>query len=76
MRLDLGEWMILSWRQGDEAALVQHANNRNIWLNFPDAFPHPYTAPVRKGPGFGRKGVLRLPGLRCAHGGSLLMASL
>lgn len=32
-----------SWRIGDEAALAQNANNRKIWLNLRDAFPHPYT---------------------------------
>ena len=24
-------------------ALVKHANNRKVWLNLRDAFPHPYT---------------------------------
>jgi len=43
MRLDIGEWQIRSWQPGDEAALVRHANNRKIWLNLRDAFPHPYT---------------------------------
>ena len=32
------------WATADEASLVQHANNRNIWLNVRDRFPHPYTA--------------------------------
>jgi ribosomal-protein-alanine N-acetyltransferase len=31
------------WRRGDEASLVQHANNRNVWRNLRDMFPHPYT---------------------------------
>lgn len=31
------------WRQGDEASLVSHANNRKVWLNLRDRFPHPYT---------------------------------
>lgn len=31
------------WRQGDEASLVRHANNRKIWDNVRDAFPNPYT---------------------------------
>jgi RimJ/RimL family protein N-acetyltransferase len=31
------------WRRGDEAALVRHANNRNVWRNLTDRFPHPYT---------------------------------
>ena len=28
---------------GDEPALVRHADNRKIWLNVRDRFPHPYT---------------------------------
>ncbi len=31
------------WQAGDETALVRHANNRKIWLNLRDRFPHPYT---------------------------------
>jgi RimJ/RimL family protein N-acetyltransferase len=31
------------WRTGDEASLVRHANEREIWLNLRDQFPHPYT---------------------------------
>ncbi len=34
---------IRSWSSADAAALVKHANNRKIWLNLRDAFPHPYT---------------------------------
>jgi [ribosomal protein S5]-alanine N-acetyltransferase len=43
MQLDLPGCRIRSWRAGDEAALVRHANNRKIWLNVRDRFPHPYT---------------------------------
>jgi RimJ/RimL family protein N-acetyltransferase len=32
------------WRFSDADALVRHANNRKIWLNLRDRFPHPYTA--------------------------------
>jgi len=31
------------WREGDEASLAANANNRKIWMNLRDAFPHPYT---------------------------------
>jgi [ribosomal protein S5]-alanine N-acetyltransferase len=31
------------WRVGDEESLVRHANNRKVWRNLRDAFPHPYT---------------------------------
>lgn len=30
------------WRAGDVPALVRHANNRNVWQNLRDRFPHPY----------------------------------
>jgi RimJ/RimL family protein N-acetyltransferase len=31
------------WRADDLEALVRHANNRNVWINLKDRFPHPYT---------------------------------
>jgi hypothetical protein len=31
------------WRAKDIDALVHYADNRNIWLNLRDRFPHPYT---------------------------------
>jgi RimJ/RimL family protein N-acetyltransferase len=31
------------WRRGDEPSLARHANNRSVWRNLRDAFPHPYT---------------------------------
>jgi RimJ/RimL family protein N-acetyltransferase len=30
------------WRIGDAAELAQQANDRSIWLNLRDLFPHPY----------------------------------
>jgi [ribosomal protein S5]-alanine N-acetyltransferase len=35
---------IRSWRPGDEGTLVRLANDREVWLNLRDRFPHPYTA--------------------------------
>src|SRR5258708_19355194 len=35
---------IRPWRADDAGALVKYANNRKVWLNLRDAFPHPYTA--------------------------------
>jgi RimJ/RimL family protein N-acetyltransferase len=32
-----------SWRAHDKTALVGHANNRKVWRNLTEAFPHPYT---------------------------------
>jgi RimJ/RimL family protein N-acetyltransferase len=34
--------IIRDWRMSDVASLVRHANNRNIWINLRDRFPHPY----------------------------------
>jgi RimJ/RimL family protein N-acetyltransferase len=31
------------WRMTDVETLVRYANNRKIWLNLRDRFPHPYT---------------------------------
>jgi RimJ/RimL family protein N-acetyltransferase len=31
------------WRAGDQTSLVRHANDREIWQNLRDQFPHPYT---------------------------------
>jgi [ribosomal protein S5]-alanine N-acetyltransferase len=35
--------VVRPWRSGDEASLVRHANNRKVWINLRDKFPHPYT---------------------------------
>jgi len=35
--------LIRPWASGDADALVKYANNRRIWLDMRDAFPHPYT---------------------------------
>lgn len=31
------------FRVGDEPSIARHANNRRLWLNLRDVFPHPYT---------------------------------
>ena len=43
MELDLGSCTLRSWRPGDEDSLVRHADDRDIWINLRDRFPHPYT---------------------------------
>jgi RimJ/RimL family protein N-acetyltransferase len=43
MELRLSRSIIREWRRGDEPSLVRHANNRKVWINLRDAFPHPYT---------------------------------
>ena len=35
--------IIRSWRSEDESSLSRNANNRAVWLNLLDTFPHPYT---------------------------------
>src|SRR5436309_2892387 len=44
MRLVLNSCEVRSWHASDLASLVEHADNRKIWLNLRDRFPHPYTA--------------------------------
>jgi ribosomal-protein-alanine N-acetyltransferase len=43
VQLTLKTCDVRSWRTSDAESLLRHANNRNIWLNLRDAFPHPYT---------------------------------
>ena len=31
------------WRAADRDNLVRHANQRQVWRNLTDSFPHPYT---------------------------------
>src|SRR5947207_358663 len=33
---------VRSWDQSDVSALAAHANDREVWLNLRDRFPHPY----------------------------------
>jgi RimJ/RimL family protein N-acetyltransferase len=44
MELNLRTCVIRPWRASDVDSLVAHANNRKIWINLRDRFPHPYTA--------------------------------
>lgn len=43
VRLDCGVCAVREWEWADKASLVRHANNKNIWRNLLDRFPHPYT---------------------------------
>jgi RimJ/RimL family protein N-acetyltransferase len=43
MRLDCGPCVVRDWRRNDKESLVRVANNRSIWRNLEDRFPHPYT---------------------------------
>lgn len=42
IRLD-GDCVLRSFEHGDAGALARHGNNRKIWMNLRDFFPHPYT---------------------------------
>ena len=43
MTLTLQRCDVRSWRNADIESLVVNANNRNIWVNLRDRFPHPYS---------------------------------
>ncbi len=43
MHLDCGSCIVRDWRDGDRESLVRFANNRRVWRNLKDRFPHPYT---------------------------------
>ena len=43
MMLTLKTCEVRSWTRSDAEALVKYANNRNLWINLRDRFPHPYT---------------------------------
>lgn len=43
MRLTLTKCDVRSWEPEDLDSLITHADNRNVWLNLRDRFPHPYT---------------------------------
>jgi len=43
MKLALTRSIVRSWSNDDLGSLVKYADNRKIWLNLRDRFPHPYT---------------------------------
>jgi RimJ/RimL family protein N-acetyltransferase len=43
VQLTLKSCAVRSWRTADAEPLARYADNRKIWLNLRDAFPHPYT---------------------------------
>lgn len=42
MRFELEKCIVRQWQPSDAESLAKHADNRKIWLNLRDAFPHPY----------------------------------
>jgi RimJ/RimL family protein N-acetyltransferase len=43
MRLELDLCQVRSWRASDAEPVTRHANNRKVWINLRDVFPHPYS---------------------------------
>ena len=43
MQFVLERCTVRPWRLDDAESLAKHANNRKIWLEVRDLFPHPYT---------------------------------
>ena len=43
MELELRRCRLRDWGPSDAASLARHADNRKIWRNVRDHFPHPYT---------------------------------
>ena len=43
MKLDCGKCVVRDWTRADKPSLLRVANNRKIWRNVMDRFPHPYT---------------------------------
>ena len=43
MKKTLTSCVVRSWKVADAEPLARYADNRKIWLNLRDAFPHPYT---------------------------------
>src|SRR5262249_53055703 len=59
MKLALKTCTVRSWKTSDVDSLARYADNRKIWINLRDAFPHPYTK--RDGRTFIRAALRRTP---------------
>ena len=42
MVIQLDSCLVRSFRDDDDASIARYANNRKVWINLRDAFPHPY----------------------------------
>ncbi|MDY6906559.1 MAG: GNAT family N-acetyltransferase [Thermodesulfobacteriota bacterium] len=45
MNKKFGDFKIRGWKIEDAPSIAKYANNKKIWLNLRDAFPHPYGLP-------------------------------
>lgn len=43
MHLEGTHCLVRPWAEADIESLVRHANNRAVWRNLKETFPHPYT---------------------------------
>jgi len=43
IRTNLAGCCLRPWTHEDKSALVRNANNRKVWRNLTETFPHPYT---------------------------------
>ena len=43
MQLESPQCTVRSYRVSDAASLARHGNNRRVWANLRDRFPHPFT---------------------------------
>ena len=43
MLLELSTCSVRSYRRSDAESLAAHANDRSVWINLRDGFPHPYS---------------------------------
>jgi len=43
LQTNLPDCCLRSWKAEDKPALLRHANNRKVWRNLTEMFPHPYT---------------------------------
>jgi RimJ/RimL family protein N-acetyltransferase len=43
MDIVLPRCRLRAFREGDQPSIARYANNRQIWINLRDRFPHPYT---------------------------------
>ncbi|MDZ4168247.1 MAG: GNAT family protein [Coriobacteriia bacterium] len=45
LRLECSQCVVRDWSPSDKDALISAADNRSIWRNMTDMFPHPYGEP-------------------------------
>jgi [ribosomal protein S5]-alanine N-acetyltransferase len=64
MRIQMTCAEIRSWQETDAESLATNANNRKIWRNLRDAFPHPYSA--AEASAFIRSALTQIPETRFA----------